>query len=176
MTLPMETTPATVTPKITDLCRSLVPNQQPVFVSVSAVDWAEGYPLETAAKQAAQFGGTAILGWSIRQRAGIGLRAEVYAVWKSPSGELIDPSPNSGGESRILFLADPKLNLDAPQPPDRWIALLHRREAEEYLAADQKIREMNRIRQRVDPTAYAQASTELKRAITALEKRLGRSG
>ena len=82
----------------------------------------------------------------------------------------------SGGEGRILFLADPKLVFDAPQPPDRWIALLHWREAEEFLAADQKIREMNRIRQRVDPTAYAQASAELKRAAGALEKRLGRSG
>ena len=176
MTLPMETTPATVTPKIADLCRSLVPNQQPVFVSVSPVDWAEGYPLETAAKQAAQFGGTAILGWCIRQRTGIGLRAEVYAVWKSPSGELIDPFAAFRRRKPDPVLADPKLIFDAPQPQDRWMPLLHWREAEEYLAADQKIREMVRIKQRVDPAAYAQASMELKRAVRALEKRLGRFG
>ena len=55
-------------------------------------------------------GGASTLGWAIWQRANVLIEAEAHAVWKSPTGELIDVTPHSYDEKQILFLPDITLN------------------------------------------------------------------
>jgi hypothetical protein len=163
MTLPLETTPAALTPKIGEFCRSIVPDGQAIFVPVQPCEGAERAScFENVARYAAQFGGSSMLGWRIWERPGIHLHAEFYAVWKAPNGELLDVS--STPEHQTLFLPDPKLAWKGKQIPSRFLPLVHWREIQDYL------------------TAYAKSmlqpgsnSMELKRAIKALEKRLERS-
>jgi hypothetical protein len=110
--------------------------------------------LENVARYAAQFGGSTVLGWRIWERPRVNLRAEFYAVWKAPNGEFLDVSPTP--ESQTLFLPDPKLVWEGKPIPSRFLPLKHWREIQDYLAA------LNN-------------RAELKRAVAALEKRLGRS-
>ena len=176
MTLPIETTPTALSPKIAEFCQTLVPGQQAVFVPVQPAEGAgRNYPLENAANCAAQFGGATVLGWCIWERPGINLHAAFHAVWKAWNGELIDVSPKPNGEDRILFLPDPRLVWTGQRIEGHVATLLHWREVQDYLAADARVQHLARPEANVDPTERVTAQTELKRAIKALEKRLERS-
>jgi hypothetical protein len=173
MTLPIETTPTALTPKIAEFCRSVVPDQPAAFIPVQPADGAErDRSLENVARYAAQFAGTTVLGWRIWERPGINLHAAFYAVWKAGNGELIDVSPQPNGESQILFLPDPRLVWEGKWIEGHSSPLLHWREVQDYLAANARVQKM---RQAGASAEYLSAGKELKRATAALEKRLAKS-
>ena len=88
-------------------------------------------------------------------------------MWKSSNGELLDVTPNE--ESQVLFLPDPKLVWEGKRIPGRFLPLMHWREVQDYLAASA------RLQPGILGETDASAQAELKRAVKALEKRLGRS-
>jgi hypothetical protein len=178
MTLPLETTPKALSPKIFDFCRSIAAAGQPIFVPAQPFDGAQrGECFENVARYAAQFGGSSVTGWCIWERPRVNLRAESYAVWKAPNGQLCDVSPKPNGESQILFLADPKPVSEGNRTENRFWPLMHWREIQDYLAANARFQSMTMVQSGIhgiDPTEYASAAAELKRAVKALQRRLGR--
>lgn len=106
------TTPRIITPEIRELCRS-ISEYEPEYVTVNAAPKSlvnECFQnVDTFVKE---HGGQRVLGWSIWQRANVLIEAEAHAVWKSPSGNMVDITPHTNGEASILFLADPKMKYD----------------------------------------------------------------
>ena len=60
-------------------------------------------------------GGERILGWAISELPYLFIQAEFHAVWKSPSGELLDLNPRPLKTENILFLEDSNLVYDGCQ-------------------------------------------------------------
>lgn len=177
MAIPLETTPTALTPKICDFCRSIVSNEQAIFVQVQPFEGAgRDYCLENVARYGAQFGGTSVLGWCIWERPRVNLHAEFHAVWKASNGEFLDVSPTPNGETKILFLSDPKLVWEGKRIPSHFLPLMHWREIQDYLAAHARLEKMVQAGiDSIEPTEHASAVAELKRSVKALEKRLERS-
>ena len=48
-----------------------------------------------------------MIGWQVWEWPGLYLEAEFHAVWRSPSGQLIDLTPKEMPIHKILFLEDP---------------------------------------------------------------------
>lgn len=177
MTLPLETTPTALTSKICEFCRSIVPNEQPIFVQVQPSEGSQRDEcLANVARYAAQFGGSSVLGWCIRERPRVNLRADFYVVWKASNGEFLDVSPKPDGETQILFLHDPKAVLEGKRIPSHFLPLMHWREIQDFLAVNARLKNMYQPGiNSIDPNEYASVQAELKRATNALEKRLGRT-
>lgn len=177
MAVPLETTPTALTPKIRELCQSIAPDEQAIFVRVQPSDGSlRDECLENVARHAAQFGGSTVLGWRIMERPRVSVHAKFCAVWKASNGEFVDVSPEPDGETQILFLPDARLVWDGTRIPDHSLPLVHWREIQDFLAADARLKNMVQPGvNRIDPIEYAGAKAELKRATKALEKRLGRS-
>jgi hypothetical protein len=51
-------------------------------------------------------GGRAVMGWALWEIPGLFIEAEHHAVWESPDGTLIDPSPQREGVIGMTFLPD----------------------------------------------------------------------
>lgn len=102
-----ETTPQKVTDKIIELCNKVVPEAEPIYVSVKVAVWSrlhECFP--NVERMVQEQGGQQINGWAIWQWANILVEAEAHSVWQSLDGELIDVTPHDNGEKQILFLRD----------------------------------------------------------------------
>jgi len=85
---------------------------------------------------------------------------------------LIDITPKSDGETRILFLPDLKLVWEGKRYPNHFAPLLQWREVTDWLAASQRIMnmtkpEMNTIRS----DELLNAQMQLAEAVKRLEKR-----
>lgn len=100
------TTPRVITPQIHVLCKS-ISEYEPVFVPVVAEP---GNLINECFHNVYAYiekhGGQKILGCSIWQSANVLIEAEAHAVWKSPSGNMVDVTPHSNNETSILFSVD----------------------------------------------------------------------
>lgn len=102
-----ETTPSRVTGKITELCRGIVADADPIYLPVAPQEWSlpsECFP--NVQRMIQEQGGKQINGWAIWQWANVLVEAEAHAVWEDPEGQLIDITPHVHGERTILFLRD----------------------------------------------------------------------
>lgn len=109
----MDTLPKAVTPEIRAFCGTIA-GGEPIFLpSRPQPDAITSFCFDNVARQISAMGGTAVPGWAIWNISGVYLEAEHHGVWRSPSGELVDVSPQLNGAVRILFLPDP----DAPYDP-----------------------------------------------------------
>lgn len=109
----METTPNQITDKIMELCNKVVPGTVPVFVDVAPQDYAiENDCFNNVNEMIHRNGGESVQGWSVWQWVNILVEAEAHAVWKSPSGQLIDITPHINKEKRILFLPDDRVTFN----------------------------------------------------------------
>lgn len=113
------TTPASVTAPILSLCRKVTAKSLPVFVNVR--------PLPEAAVNQCFFnvsdhvrssGGSPVYGWTVWEWPGLYVEAEHHAVWRDDDGGLVDVTPKSNNEHRILFLPDPKARFYVNNP--KW--------------------------------------------------------
>ena len=52
-------------------------------------------------------GGQSVIGWQLWEWPGLYLEAEFHAVWRSPTGQLLDLTPKEIPVHTILFLEDP---------------------------------------------------------------------
>ena len=102
-----ETTPARVTQVIIDFCASITSDSSPEYIDVCPAPWASlNECFNNVSRMVKQYGGSMILGWTVWQRGNMLLDAEAHAIWRAPDGKLIDITPHSYNEKRILFLFD----------------------------------------------------------------------
>jgi hypothetical protein len=90
---------------------------------------AEGHCYDNVQRQCIRAGGSVALGWWLCHEPGIFLGAFHHAVWRAPSGELLDlETPEADDESSyVTFLPDPTpLGLLSPEPFDDRQTLLAR--------------------------------------------------
>ncbi|MBP2296590.1 SEC-C metal-binding domain-containing protein [Azospirillum rugosum] len=105
-------TPKAVTNIIEEFCRSIAP-APPVFVPVVPEPTAvvsECFP--NVAAKVERDGGEIAYGWSIWEWPGVFIEAEHHAVWRSPTGDLIDVTPRPEREKKVLFVPDPETVYD----------------------------------------------------------------
>jgi hypothetical protein len=85
----------------------------PLYVPVDPAPTAKyAYCFDNSVAQAALRGGEAVYGWAIWHWPGRWFEAEHHAVWRSPAGDLLDVTPQSGNPPRVLFLPDPTAPYD----------------------------------------------------------------
>ena len=93
-------------------CARLSSNS-PVYVSVRPAPEAKWiHCFDNSVAQASLHGGEAAYGWAVWHWPGRWFEAEHHAVWRSPTGELIDVTPQTGNPERVLFVADPTAIYD----------------------------------------------------------------
>lgn len=102
-----ETTPARITQVIIDFCASITSDSSPEYIDVCPAPWAAlNECFNNVHQMVKQYGGSMISGWAVWQRGNMLLDAEAHAIWRAPDGKLIDITPHSYNEKRILFLFD----------------------------------------------------------------------
>lgn len=102
-----ETTPARITQVIIDFCASITSDSSPEYIDVCPASWATPNEcFNNVPRMVKQYGGSMISGWAVWQRGNMLLDAEAHAIWRTPDGKLIDITPHSYNEKRILFLFD----------------------------------------------------------------------
>lgn len=102
-----ETTPARITQVIIDFCASITSDSSPEYIDVFPAPWAAlNECFNNVYRMVKQYGGSMISGWAVWQRGNMLLDAEAHAIWRAPDGKLIDITPHSYNEKRILFLFD----------------------------------------------------------------------
>lgn len=102
-----ETTPARITQVIIDFCASITSDSSPEYIDVCPAPWASlNECFNNVSRMVKQYGSSMILGWTVWQRGNMLLDAEAHAIWRAPDGKLIDITPHSYNEKRILFLFD----------------------------------------------------------------------
>ena len=102
-----ETTPARITQVIIDFCASITSDSLPEYIDVCPAPWAAlNECFNNVYRMVKQYGGSMISGWAVWQRGNMLLDAEAHAIWRAPDGKLIDITPHSYNEKRILFLFD----------------------------------------------------------------------
>lgn len=102
-----ETTPARITQVLIDFCASITSDSSPEYIDVCPAPWAAlNECFNNVYRMVKQYGGSMISGWAVWQRGNMLLDAEAHAIWRAPDGKLIDITPHSYNEKRILFLFD----------------------------------------------------------------------
>ena len=98
------------------LSRSLVADQQPIYVKHQALS---GKPLKECfsivTQQVAEHGGQEVFGWALLELTGIWLEAEFHAVWQLPDGSWLDVTPRQFIPREVLFLPDPNRRHEGVQ-------------------------------------------------------------
>ena len=104
-----ETTPTVLTPKIKEYCKC-ISDATPVYVDVHpalGMNFNNCFPNVSSLVE--QIGGKQVNGWAVWQFANVYIYFEAHAVWQKDTDCLIDPTPHTDGETRILFLPDSKV-------------------------------------------------------------------
>lgn len=103
----MTITPKNITSEMIDLCRSIDPTQEPLYVPVVApresilCDCFNNTDLKIQ-----RSGGGKQHGWIIWEWPDVFIEAEFHSVWVSPEGSFVDVTPHENGAGYIFFLPD----------------------------------------------------------------------
>ncbi len=101
-------TPAELGSSVRSLCVGINPSAEPFYVDVAPK---AGEPpnecFHVVNRHIQEYGGNAVIGWSIWELPSVFVEAEFHAVWRSPQGDHLDISPKNTPTRRILFLPDP---------------------------------------------------------------------
>lgn len=92
---------------VQDFCRRLNPNSTSVIVDIKPVEGAKvnDWKANVDAKVKAD-GGVTLEGWAIWYQEGVIVEGEAVAIWKSPTGELVDITPRDDENPQIMFLEE----------------------------------------------------------------------
>jgi hypothetical protein len=108
---------------VLEFCRSIRPDQQPVYVPIKPVVGA--IPRDcygNVAKKIVASGGSILHGWAIWIEPSYFIEAEHHAIWISPDGQKVDVSPQQKTD-KTLFLPDPENTYKGVHIPARLKAL-----------------------------------------------------
>jgi hypothetical protein len=89
--------------------------------------------------QVEKSGGDVVLGWNISEWYGIMLEASFHAVWRAPSGELIDLTPNEANKDKTLFLPNKELVYEEKQIDSILHPLISDSRLDEFIANQHEI-------------------------------------
>jgi hypothetical protein len=127
------TTPRTVDDVRDFLVR--VPGESPRFIPVRAEPWALENHCDSncLAKVQREGGGRVVPGWAIWLMPGHFIEAEYHCVYEDSGGSLVDITPKTDGETRILFVPNPSAGVGERTPENitEPLSSLGRRLAEE---------------------------------------------
>lgn len=135
------TLPSSLNDEIGKFSRSIVLGASPVFVEVLASPGAiPNDCFNNVINQVKKFGGEVVYGWNVMEWPGVLLEAEFHAIWRKPTGELLDVSPREDGEPKILFIEDPENVYDGKMMISHQMALENSPpEAQSYINASQSL-------------------------------------
>ena len=171
--LPPEVTPASIGEDVSQFCREVAPDQTPVFVPVRPEAGLAPDPcVPSVVAYLSQHGGQCQLGWWIRQRPGIYLRAQFHACWVSPNEEFCDVLPKDSGETQVVFLPDRKVKWQGKAIESRFKPLSFKREIHE-LAALYRKEEQLRYGLPVNSAEYQSVIRQITSIAQKLAKRIG---
>ncbi len=129
-----ETTPMEITTQIRNYCME-ISDSAPVYVIVSpAPGMTPQNCFQNVSSLVEQVGGKQVNGWAIWQFANVYIYLEAHSVWQNDVGTLIDPTPHTDGEERILFLPDNKIVYEGRKIPGKRMPLTDSPLAKEYVA------------------------------------------
>jgi uncharacterized protein YecA (UPF0149 family) len=100
--------PPVVDRVVKTFCGELRPQTRPVYVPVQTEPDArllECY--DNVQSLIRRSGGEIVYGWAIWTMPQVLIEAEHHAIWRTPSGTLVDPTPHDPPSETILFLSDP---------------------------------------------------------------------
>jgi len=102
----MDTLPHAISKQLLEFCGRIAPGR-PVFVRSKPIAGAiQSACFRNVREKVKRAGGSLVFGWAIWHLPHYYFEAEHHGVWCSPSGELLDVSPQFNGYSEILFLRD----------------------------------------------------------------------
>lgn len=113
-------TPSAITPAIMTLCRELVANPEPRFLTVTPgpdADANDCFPV--VERYVEEHGGSICYGWQLWEWPSVMIEAEFHAVWRSSTGELRDLTPKLRPVPQVLFLPDPGRKYEGRQVSNR---------------------------------------------------------
>lgn len=100
-------TPATVSRSLAALCEEIAPGSSRTYVDVRPLQNAlEDECFALVKSRVISEGGDSVIGWALWELPHVFVEAEFHAVWRLPTGELIDITPKQRETRRILFLRD----------------------------------------------------------------------
>lgn len=105
---PKNTTPKSVSKEVLELCAMIDATQSPIYVDVPFADGKLEDCFPNVQARVAKDGGMIQYGWMIWEHPGVLVEGVFHAIWRKPSGDLLDITPTRDRESRILFLPDSK--------------------------------------------------------------------
>lgn len=117
--------------------RSMKKAGEPVVVPLSPEPWAiirECYA--NCAEMCKRQGGEVIYGWHVYAIPRVFLEAEAHAVWKKPTGELVEVTPNDVETPTIAFIPDASCTWveGVSRPiPNRYYPLSRDNRIQEYI-------------------------------------------
>jgi hypothetical protein len=103
----LATTPKTIDDKVIELCRKIDPTKSPVYIDVlNDSRLKKDNCFENVDVKVRQEGGRVQYGWTIWEHPNVMIEGEFHAVWVNPKGQMIDITPKTDAEAKILFLPD----------------------------------------------------------------------
>ncbi|EGR0935570.1 hypothetical protein EIB86_23745 [Vibrio parahaemolyticus] len=107
------TTPKEIDSNVVEFCKG-ISEAEPIFLDVTPEDWCRELCCDLNVIEYIKLNGGRILcGYKIWYHEPSYIEAERHAVWESDTGDIRDITFNSGGEERIVFIADIKENQDS---------------------------------------------------------------
>ena len=117
-------TPKTVSKNVVRLLSKLSTTASPTFVDVMPDHAALANEcFANVQSKIAVDGGTMVLGWQIWEWPNVIVEAEFHAIWRSPSGALLDITPKESADDRILFVHAPNKQYDGLRVDNVRLAL-----------------------------------------------------
>lgn len=158
-------TPSEISLGVIDFCRSVQPAELAMFVPVCPDDEsAEKDCFYSVAKRCERLGGNIVYGWNIWTWPSVWLKAEHHAVWRSPTGDLVDITPKANEVSEILFLPDASKPYDFDRNrrlPNIWKLFKRDQAIDALYAAEMNIFQYEEdssvdgsLQMKVDPFVY----------------------
>jgi hypothetical protein len=133
------TTPIKTTDEILAFCSEIDSTYKPIFVPVKPVDGVRfNYCLTDVPAYSEKNGGSVQFGWMIWECSNVFLEAEFHACWFSPEGDLIDITPKTGNENKILFLPDSQRKYEHKAVANKRKALVDNKVTRFWLECENK--------------------------------------
>ena len=103
------TTPNKINENVSSLIELIPGAEDAIFLEVNPEQGSKILDcFENVKKKIDRSYGEMLCGWVIWEWKGVLEEAEYHAVWRSPQGKILDITPQSDGEKKVLFVPCPK--------------------------------------------------------------------